>query len=285
MLFFFALRVSDPSKTMLQSCVMIACTCHAGAGSTRDRRFSFPKDPHRRALWIATVQQKDLEPKTKKDGRVRGRHFLSGKPFSDESHSDFTPYVRVVRSSAKTNAGCRPGRTSWPVQAFCRTISDRESPPWHRSASTLPKFIFKTSRLSHSTSSPANTVVNVREQLGDAICRLRSTGSGQTRHSTIKNHRLGIALPELYLKDILHCTSVFFFSKQVNFPTRPVHLRTLWSLCESSLTTRCRLRSTGSGAEPTLNPTVSDKQSSKLRLVKISRLASNGETSQIPSKS
>ena len=72
---------------MPQSCVMIACTRRAGKESTRDRRFFFPKDPHRRALWIAAVQQKDLEQKTKKKGgRVRGGHFLSEKPFSDESH-------------------------------------------------------------------------------------------------------------------------------------------------------------------------------------------------------
>ena len=58
--------MSDPSKKMPQSCVMIPCTRRAGAGSTRDLRFSFPKDPHRRALWIVAVQQKDLEPKTKK---------------------------------------------------------------------------------------------------------------------------------------------------------------------------------------------------------------------------
>ena len=42
-----------------------------------------------------------------------------------------------------------------------------------------------------------------------------------------------------------------------------------------ALTTRCRLRSTCSGTEPSLNPTVSDKQSSELRLVKISRLRSS----------
>ena len=96
------------------------------------------------------------------------------------------------------------------------TLDDRESPPWHYFAQTLPK-----------------------------------------RH-TMLHKRL-------------------FVSKQVNFPARPVRLRTLRSLCECSSRTRCRSPSTGSGAEPTLNPTVSDKQSFERRLVKISRLRSNGK--------
>ena len=58
--------MSDFSKRMPQSCVMIGCTRRAGAGSTQDRPISFVKNPHRRALWIAGVQQKDLEPKTRK---------------------------------------------------------------------------------------------------------------------------------------------------------------------------------------------------------------------------
>ena len=104
--------------------------------------------------------------KKKKDSRVRGRHVLLGKPFSDKSHPGFTPCV--VHASAKTNAGCPPGRTCWPVQGFCRT----------------------------------------------------------------EYYDLHIALPEFYLKDLPYCNSVFFFyySKQVDFPTRPVHLQTLWSL-------------------------------------------------------
>ena len=92
-------QVSDFSKRMLQSSVITGCTRRAGAGSTRDRRFSFPKDPHRQALWIAAAQQKDLEPKTKKDSRVHGRYFLLGKPSSDESHPDFMPCVVHVASS------------------------------------------------------------------------------------------------------------------------------------------------------------------------------------------
>ena len=93
----------------------------------------------------------------------------------------------------------------------------------------------------------------------------------------IKNHLLGIALPDLYLKRPRTLYQrLFFFFKQVNFSTRPVHPQTLLSRRENSrLTTRCRSRSTGSGAELTLGLTVSDKQSSKLRLVIISRLDRN----------
>ena len=126
------------SERFLQENAAVVCddrlhSRRAGAGSTRDWRFSFRKDPQRRALWIATVQQKDLEPKTKETVVSVDVIFfrLSGKPFSDESHPDFPPCV--VHASAKTNADRQPGRTFWPIQAFCRTI-----PPWHRSACTLP---------------------------------------------------------------------------------------------------------------------------------------------------
>ena len=73
----------------------------------------------------------------------------------------------------------------------------------------------------------------------------------------IENRHLGICL--YFTKDLLCCTSVYFFiySKQADFPTRPVHLRTLWSLCKSSTPTICRLPLTASGAEPTLD----DRQS------------------------
>ena len=40
---------------------------------------------------------------------------------------------------------------------------------------------------------------------------------GQNRHSTIENHRLGISLPEIYLKDIPYCTSVLFFQNKLSF--------------------------------------------------------------------
>ena len=42
---------------------LVACWCRIVPW---DRRFSFPKNLHRQALWIAAVQQKDLEPKIKK---------------------------------------------------------------------------------------------------------------------------------------------------------------------------------------------------------------------------
>ena len=143
---------------MPQSCVMIACTRRAGAGSTRDCRFSFPKDPHRRALWIATVQQKDLEPKTKQT-IVSVAVSFSGKPFSDESQPDFTPAARLAGHL---------GQFKRSVGQF-RIENHRR--PWYRSASTYypPKFIFKTSRLSNSTCSPANTVSTVQEQLDNAM--------------------------------------------------------------------------------------------------------------------
>ena len=40
---------------------------------------------------------------------------------------------------------------------------------------------------------------------------------GLNRHLTIENHCLGIALPELYLKDIPFCTSDFFFQNKQTF--------------------------------------------------------------------
>ena len=79
--------------------------------------------------------------KNKKDNPVRGCHFLSGKPFSNESDPDFMSCV--VHTSAKTNAGRYPGWTGRLAQ-------------------------FKLSVGQYPT----------------------------------ENHRLGIALPELYLKDL-----------------------------------------------------------------------------------
>ena len=81
----------------------------------------------------------------------------------------------------------------------------------------------------------------------------------------------------VYLNDLPYCTSVFFFvqeCKLFNLTSSPANT---CSPCESSSTTRCRSRSTGSGAEPMLDPTVSDKQTSELRLVIISRRRSNGK--------
>ena len=93
-------QVSDFSKRRLPSCVTIGCTRHAGAGSTRDQRFSFRKDPHKRALWLAAITTEGLRTKNKKDGRVLGCHFLLGKPFSDGSHPDFAPCIAIVHASA-----------------------------------------------------------------------------------------------------------------------------------------------------------------------------------------
>ena len=45
--------------------------------------------------------------------------FLLGKPFSDESHPDFTPCPCMCMRSQRLIAGRQPGRTSWPVQALC----------------------------------------------------------------------------------------------------------------------------------------------------------------------
>ena len=236
-----------------------------------------------------------LNPK-QKDSLVCGRHFLLGKPFSDESHPVFTS--RAVHASAMTIAGRQPRRTSWPVQAFSGKISYGESPPRKRSAWTLPKrppllhhrlflssCIFKTSRNSNSTNSPANTEYDSNSS---TRCRSRSTDSGQNGFSTIKNwyHRLGIALPELYLwsRRPLPHRRLVFFSKQVDFPIRQFTCDTLWSLRESGSTTRCLSQSMGSRAEPMLHPTVSDKQSSKLRPVKVSRLRSNGNLPKFQAK-
>ena len=75
--------MSDFSERRLPSCVKIGCTRCAGAGSTRDRRFSFRKDPHTHVQASTVVSRRTAEglgTKNKKDGRVRGCHFR-------ESHS------------------------------------------------------------------------------------------------------------------------------------------------------------------------------------------------------
>ena len=135
---------------------MIACTHRVGAGSTRDRRFSFLKDPHRRALWITAVQQKDLEPKTKKNTVVSVAVI-----FFWESHSHTSPILT--------------SRRAWCMHLQRQTLA--ASLAWHLG-------LFKLSVGQYSN----------------------------------ENHCLGIALPHLSLN---------LYSKQVDFPNWPVHLRTL----------------------------------------------------------
>ena len=76
--FFFWLgrfQMSDFSKKMprMRWTALVACWCRIVPW---DRRFSFPKNLHRQALWIAAVQQKDLEPKIKKDQVVSFLHSM-----------------------------------------------------------------------------------------------------------------------------------------------------------------------------------------------------------------
>ena len=66
--------------------MMIGCTRRAGAGSIQDQRFFFLKDPHRRALWKAAVQQKDLEAKTKKQTAVSVAVIFFWESHSQMSH-------------------------------------------------------------------------------------------------------------------------------------------------------------------------------------------------------
>ena len=166
---------------MPQLCVMIGCTRCAGARSILDQRFSFPKDPHRRVLWIAAITAEGFGTKNEKDSRVRGRHFLLGRPFSDKSHPDFT--LCVVYASAKTSAAHQQDvlasssflkgnirSSTTALASLCLNFTKKISHTSTASFSLSFFFsFFKTSKLSNSTSSPANTVFTVREQLDDTM--------------------------------------------------------------------------------------------------------------------
>ena len=128
MVFFFWLgwfQVSDFSKRRLQSCVMIGCTRRAGAGSTRDRRLSFPKDPHSLANAVDNRRTAGFGTKKKKEKIVvsvrRGHHYVLEKLFTVKSYPDFKPCV--VRPQRQT-----PAKMSRPFQAltFSWIMFDRE---------------------------------------------------------------------------------------------------------------------------------------------------------------
>ena len=99
-----------------------------------------------------------LETKNKKDTRVFDGRFLLGKLFSYKSHILTLRRTYCIHLQRQTPAA---SRTPGPVQAFCRTISNREPPPWHRALPehylqdlqhcTSAFFFFKRSPLSNST--------------------------------------------------------------------------------------------------------------------------------------
>ena len=108
-----------------------SCWCRIDPGPA----FLLPEGSTQASAVVSRRTTEGLGTKNKKDGRVLGCHFLSGKPCSDGSHPDFAPCV--VHASAKRPAVSLAGRLGQ----------------------------FKLS----------------------------------VGHYPIENHRLGIALPELYL--------------------------------------------------------------------------------------
>ena len=94
-----------------------------------------------------------LETKNKKDTRVFDGRFLLGKLFSYKSHILTLRRTYFIHLQRQTPAA---SRTPGPVQAFCRTMSNREPPPWHQDLQhcTSAFFFFQkksTFQLNHFT--------------------------------------------------------------------------------------------------------------------------------------